>query len=130
MPKKIRHELGASQTCLRHGFCMGADSFLRDVAELVQVSQKKIARSMFGRTNFAFRWQRWYIRQGVMLVPEFVSALSRGDRCVQDWMMTHFVGECPFPITCEGRIRCCAAPDRPKCKRRVPIMVRGIKQLA
>ena len=107
----------------------GADvgQFLRDVAELLRESQEQLARSMFGRTNFVRRWQRWYIRQGVMLRREFVSALSREERCVQDWMMTHFAREWPFPITCECRMRYCAAPGCPKCKRRVAMIVRGIK---
>ena len=67
---------------------------------------------------------------GVKLRRELATALSHEDGCAQDWMLTYSVGEWPFPITCEGRMRYCAASGRPKCKRRVVMIVRGITQLA
>ena len=48
--KEVRNDLGPSET---------SANFLQDVAELLHVSQKKIGRSTFGRTNFACKWQRW-----------------------------------------------------------------------
>ena len=81
--EKVRNELGASQL---------SASFLRDVTELLQVSRKKAARSMFGRTNFASKWQRWCICLGAQLRRELhedgfasaesASAVSAGRKCV------------------------------------------------
>ena len=119
--KKVRAELGATQP---------AASFLQDIAELLQVSQMKTARSTFGRANFAFKCQRWFVRLGAISRHELASALSHGYRCAQDWILTQYVGKWPFPITCDGRMRDCAAPGCPKCKRSVVVITRGITQLA
>ena len=64
---KVRNDLGASGTLA---------SFLEDVAELAQLSQKSVAEETLGRTVFAFRWQRVYIHLGADLRMELVNALA------------------------------------------------------
>ena len=96
----------------------------------VQLSQERIVRSIFGRANFAFKWQRRYVHLGAILRRGQGSALSRDGRVAQDWMSSQFVGEWPFPMTCEGRMRNYAAPAHYKCTRRVVTIARGITLLA
>ena len=67
---------------------------------------------------------------GAKLRRELVTELARGGRFAEDWMLTQFVTEWPFPIMCEGRMRFCAAPGCPKCKRRAVTIERGATQLA
>ena len=61
---------------------------------------------------------------------ELVNPLALEEMSAQDWMPTQFEGEWPFPTTCNGRMRTCAAPGRTKCKLRAVMIVRGIEQLA
>ena len=67
---------------------------------------------------------------GAKLRRELVTALAREDGPEQGWMLTQFAVEGPFPIMCEGRMRFCAAPGCPKCKRRAVTIERGATQLA
>ena len=87
-------------------------SFLQAVAGLVQLPSNRVAKAMCGRTVFVFEWQRWSIHLGANLWEELVSVLAREDSSVQDWMSTPPVGERPFPITCNGSMRKCAASGR------------------
>ena len=67
---------------------------------------------------------------GAELRNTFVSAPEPEDTSAQDRMLTPFVGELPFPITCNGRPRSCAAPGCTDCKRRSVMIVRSITQPA
>ena len=49
--KKLPNDEGTSDT---------SASFLQDIAALLQLSQKSVAKATFGRTLFGFKWQRWY----------------------------------------------------------------------
>ena len=72
--EKVHGELGVSET---------ATSVLEYVAELLQVSPKKAARSMLDRTNFAPRWQRRYVHPGAELRRDLeVQVRAREDRRV------------------------------------------------
>ena len=119
--KRARRDLGASDT---------SASFPQDAAELLQLSQKKVATPMFGRTVLAFKRQRRCIHLGADLRRELVNALSHEGRFAQDWMSTQFAGEWPFPISSECRMRNCASPGCLKCKRRAVMIVRGITEPA
>ena len=105
--KKLRIELGATDT---------SASFLQDVAELLQFSQKRVARAMFGRTALAFKWQRWYVHLGVNLREELARALELDDASViaRKWLAPS-VCAWPFPITRNGRLRKFAVPGRTVC---------------
>ena len=119
--KKVRNDLGALET---------SASFLADVAELLQVPQKRVARSMIGRAIFTFKTQRWYIHSGAQMRRELVTAVLRVGRFGQDWTSTQFAGGWLCPTTCEGQMRNCAAPRCPNCKRRAVMIARGIARLA
>ena len=99
--KKFRDELGASKT---------SACFLQDVGELLQVPQKRTARSVLGSANFSFKWHRWYIRLGVILCHKLVSVTSREDRFVQDWMLTQSAGVWSFLITCASAMLAAVGP--------------------
>ena len=121
MAKQSRTELGASDA---------SASFLQHAAEPLQLSPKRVAEATFGRTAFAFKWQRRRIHFGLDLREELVGELGLEDISAQDWMSMPPVGKWPFPITGNGRLRDCAAPDCTQCRRRAAKIVRGIARLA
>ena len=117
----LRNDLGTSDT---------SPSVLQDVAELSQLSLKWVAKAMFGRAVFAFKWKRRYIHLGVDLCVELVNALALEEPAAQDRILTQFGGEWPFPITRNGRLRNCATPGCAEFKRRAVMIVRRISRLA
>ena len=85
---------------------------------------------LFLRLGAELRRERRGVHLGVKLRWELVGALFREGAFVQNWMSTQSVGVWPTLITREARVRYCAAPGCPKCKRRAVMIVRGTKRLA
>ena len=121
MAQGLRNELNASDS---------SASFPQDVANLFQPSSSRVVMVIFGRSAFALKCQRGYIRSGAKLRNALVSALEPKDMSAQERMSTPLVGEWPPPIARDGRSRSCAAPGRTKCTRRLVMIVRGMTQLA
>ena len=105
-------------------------SLTQDVFKLVEPAKPRVAKSMFARTMFARKWERWHINVGAKLRGALVTVLEAVGLAAQAWTSTLSSGEWPSQISRAGRLRECNEAGCKNCGRRLVMIDRGVTQLA